>query len=134
MSKVALKAQSIAPGLTVNDLTKSIHFYVEGLGFEITRRHEMEGVLRFVSVQAGTAELGLGADDFAKGKDRVKGVGLRLYITTAQDLNQLATRAKGAGLTLDHDVMEMPWGQMAFALTDPDGFKLTIAGELPKVS
>ena len=132
MTKIALEARGIAPGLTANDLTKSIHFYVDGLGFTITDRHETDGQLRFVMLKAGNAELGLGQDDFAKGKDRVKGVGLRLYVTTTQDLPQLAARAKAAGLTLDHDVMAMPWGQMAFALTDPDGFKLTIAAEITK--
>ena len=122
----------IAPGITANDLAKSIHFYVEGLGFTITRRNEADGQLRFVMLQAGDAEIGLGQDDFAKGKDRAKGVGMRLYITTDQDLTQMAARARGAGLTLDHDVMEMPWGQMAFALTDPDGFKISIAADPAK--
>lgn len=132
MEKIALEARGVAPGLTTNDLTRSIHFYVDGLGFTITDRHEADGQLRFVMLKAGRAELGLGQDDFAKGKDRVKGGGMRLYFTTSQDLPQLAARAKAAGLTLDHDVMAMPWGQMAFALTDPDGFKVTIMGELQK--
>ncbi len=132
MTKIALDARGIAPGITANDLTKSIHFYVEGLGFTITDRHEADGQLRFVMMKAGNAELGLGQDDFAKGNDRVKGVGMRLYINTGQDLQQLAARAMAAGLPLDHEVMEMPWGQMAFALTDPDGFKLTITAELQK--
>ena len=129
MAKVALEA-TVAPGITANDLAKSIHFYVEGLGFTITRRNEVDGQLRFVMLQAGNAELGIGQDDFAKGKNRVKGTGMRLWLTTSQDLSALAARAKAAGLTLDHDVMEMPWGQRAFALTDPDGFKLTIAAQM----
>jgi len=129
MAKVALEA-TVAPGITANDLAKSIHFYVEGLGFTITRRNEVDGQLRFVMLRAGDAELGIGQDDFAKGKNRVKGAGMRLWLTTGQDLSALAARAKAAGLTLDHDVMEMPWGQRAFALTDPDGFKLTIAAPM----
>jgi uncharacterized glyoxalase superfamily protein PhnB len=129
MAKVALEA-TVAPGITANDLAKSTHFYVEGLGFTITRRNEVDGQLRFVMLQAGNAELGIGQDDFAKGKNRVKGTGMRLWLTTGQDLSALAARAKAAGLTLDHDVMELPWGQRAFALTDPDGFKLTIAARM----
>jgi len=129
MAKVALEA-TVAPGITATDLAKSIHFYVEGLGFTITRRNEVDGQLRFVMLQAGAAELAIGQDDFAKGKNRVKGVGMRLWLTASQDLSALAARAQAAGLTLDHDVMEMPWGQRAFALTDPDGFKLTIAAQM----
>ena len=129
MAKAALNAKSIATGITTNDLAKSIRFYVDGLGFEISERNEVDGQLRFVMVKSGSSEIGLGQDDFAKGKDRVKGVGMRLYITTGENLQQLAARATAAGLTLDHDVMDMPWGQLAFALTDPDGIKLTIANE-----
>ena len=80
-------------------------------------------------LKAGNGEMALGQDDFAKGKDRVKGVAVRLYVTTKQDLKQLAAQAKAAGIVLDHEVMAMPWGQLAFAVTDPDGFKLTIANE-----
>ena len=129
MAKLALDTVGIAPGFTVNDLSKSIHFYVEGLGFTITDRNEADGKLRFVMMKAGNGEMALGQDDFAKGKDRVKGVAVRLYITTKQDLKQLAAQAKATGIVLDHEVMAMPWGQMAFAVTDPDGFKLTIANE-----
>lgn len=130
MPKIALHTRGIAPGFTVNDIDKSIRFYVEGLGFEITSRNEVDGKLRFVMLKAGNGELGLGLDDGAKGKDRIKGVGMRLWITTKQDLNALAAQAKASGIALDHDVMAMPWGQNAFALTDPDGFKLTIGGEM----
>jgi lactoylglutathione lyase len=120
---------SLSPGFTVNDLQKSIHFYTEGLGFEIGERYEIEGVLRYVSVKAGSAEIGLGQDDFAKGRDRSKGIGFRLMISTTQDIPALAARAKAAGITLDGDPAPLPWGPMAFAVTDPDGFKLTIASE-----
>jgi len=127
MGKVNLETRGISPGLTANDLQKSIHFYVEGLGFTIADRNEVDGQLRFVMLQAGTGELGIGQDDFAKGKNWVKGVGLRLWITTPQDLHLLAGQAKRAGITLDSDVAALPWGPLAFTLTDPDGFKLTIS-------
>jgi len=127
MGKVSLEGRGIAPGLTTNDLRHSLHFYVEGLGFSILDKNEVDGQLRFVMLKAGDGELGLGQDDFAKGKDRVKGVGLRLWITTPQDLHPLAEQAKRAGITLDGDVAALPWGPLAFSVTDPDGFKLTIS-------
>jgi uncharacterized glyoxalase superfamily protein PhnB len=121
-----LDAASVMLALTVNDMTESVRFYTEGLGFEIQRRQESEGGLQFVSLRAGNAALGLGQDDFARGADRVKGAGLRLWITTNQDLHALAERAKAAGITLDSEPEELPWGGMAFSVTDPDGFKLSI--------
>ncbi len=122
----ALNAKSMFPSLTASDLTKSLHFYVDGLGFEIADRSEVDGVLRFAMLKAGNTMLGIGQDDFAKGRDRTKGVGVRFWLNTEQDLVALADRAKAAGLTLDADPAPLPWGPMAFALVDPDGFLLTI--------
>ena len=126
MATATLNATSSFQSLTVNDLTKSLHFYVDGLGFEIVDRNEVAGVLRFAMLKSGGVTLGIGQDDFAKGRDRAKGVGARLWIRTGEDLAALAARARAAGLTLDADPAPLPWGPMAFALTDPDGFLLTI--------
>jgi len=125
-SAEGLQASSVAPSFTVNDLPRSIQFYTEGLGFEVIERNEHEGVVRFVMLQAGTAQLGLGQDDFALGRERVKGVGLRNWIRTHQDVVALADRAKAAGIELDDEPQPLPWGPMAFAFTDPDGFKFTV--------
>ena len=124
-----LQATGIAPGFTASDLQKSLHFYTEGLGFEITERNEENGVLRFAMLKAGVAHLGIGQDDFAKGRDRVKGVGMRTWITTQQDIHALAERAKAAGIKLDSEPAPLPWGPLGFAVTDPDGFQLTISNE-----
>ena len=122
----ALNAKSMFPSLTASDLSRSLHFYVDGLGFEIADRSETDGVLRFAMLKAGNTMLGIGQDDFAKGRDRSKGVGVRFWLQTEQDLVALADRAKAAGLKLDADPAPLPWGPMAFALADPDGFLITI--------
>lgn len=126
MTDVALNAASLFVSLTCKDLERSIKFYQEGLGCEIVDRGEQEGRLTFVMMKAGNAMIGLGQDDFAKGRDRTKAVGLRIWITTAQDLVALAARATASGITLDDGPAPLPWGPMAFALTDPDGFKYTV--------
>lgn len=127
MSTVQLAGKGIAPGLTVNDMAASLRFYTEALGFEIVSRDEADGVLRFAMLKAGDGYLGLGQDDFAKGRDRAKGVGLRFWIETEQDLQALADQIKAAGYALDSDVQKLPWGPQGFAVTDPDGFKFTIS-------
>ena len=126
MTSSALNATGCFASMTVGDLARSLHFYVDGLGFEIVDRNEVDGVLRFAMLKSGSVMLGVGQDDFAKGRDRVKGVALRLWLQTAEDLVALADRAKAAGLALDGDPAPLPWGPMAFALVDPDGFMLTI--------
>jgi catechol 2,3-dioxygenase-like lactoylglutathione lyase family enzyme len=123
----ALQAKTITPSLTVDNLDKSIKFY-EGLGFVVEERWESEGILQGVMLKAGKVTIGLSQDDWKKGRDRVKGLGTRTWIGTDQDVDQVAARAKAAGLALDDEPHD-EWGSRAFTLTDPDGFKLTIARE-----
>ncbi|MEO7102399.1 MAG: VOC family protein [Gemmatimonadaceae bacterium] len=127
MSGTAIDVQEFNIALTCSDIQKSIHFYTVGLGFEIIDRMDNAGTLRFVRMKAGAAIIGLGQDDFAKGKDRSKGLGLRVWLNTTQDIAGLADRATAAGLKLDDGPKPLPWGSMAFQLTDPDGFKLTVS-------
>lgn len=122
-----LEAIGLAPGLTVDDLAASMRFY-EGLGFGIDERWENEdGTLRGVMIRAGNARLGLSQDDWAKGRDREKGIGMRLWIETSQDVDEVAARAQEAGITLDSEPQDMPWGGRAFSVVDPDGFPITIS-------
>jgi uncharacterized glyoxalase superfamily protein PhnB len=122
----ALQARSLVPTMTANDLERSIRFY-EGLGFKINEKMEEGGKLLGVMMEAGGATLGISQDDFAKGKDRVKGVGMRLYLETDQDIDAIAQQAIQAGVHLDQGPAPLPWGPMGFTVTDPDGFRLTIS-------
>lgn len=127
MAGIALSAQDSFVSISCNDIQKSIHFYGDGLGFEIVHKMEEEGKIQFVAMKAGNAMVGLGQDDFALGKDRKKGIGMRIWLNTTQDIPAIAARATAAGLKLDDGPAPLPWGPMAFAVTDPDGFKLTIS-------
>lgn len=118
---------TLSVALTVNDLKRSMQFYTEGLGFTVDERMETDGTLQGVMLNAGGAMLGISQDDFAKGRNRVKGVGMSLYLETPQDIAVLARRAKEAGITLDNEPAKLPWGPMGFRVTDPDGFKITLA-------
>ena len=122
-----LQAKGLVPSVTVNDLKKSVRFYTDGLGFAVQEEWKDEGILKGVMLEAGKAMLGISQDDFGKGKDRVKGLGMRLHLETDQDLNALARQVKDAGFTLDSEPGKLPWGPIGFSLTDPDGFKLTIS-------
>jgi uncharacterized glyoxalase superfamily protein PhnB len=122
-----LQAKTLVPTMTVNDLNASLRFYRDGLGFAVKEEHNEEGKLLGVMLEAGNAVLGISQDDFAKGKDRVKGVGMRLYVDTDQDIEALAQQAKSAGISKIEGPAPLPWGPMGFTVTDPDGFKITIS-------
>ena len=127
-TETALQAKTIMPSFTVNDLQQSIRFF-EALGFGIEQRWEREGTLQGVMLRAGEVRLGLGQDDWKKGRDRQKGVGLRLYINT-KNVDEVAARAKAAGIKLDSEPADTEWRSRVFEVTEPSGFKLTIASDI----
>ena len=81
-------------------------------------------------LRAGVCELGIGQDDWAKGRDRLKGVGVRLWCETHQDVDELAERARAWGSRLTEEAEDKPWGVRAFSLDDPDGYHLTFYREI----
>jgi uncharacterized glyoxalase superfamily protein PhnB len=123
-----LKAKTLSPTITVDNLQKSVAFF-EGLGFGIEERWEEKGTLLGVTLRAGDAQIGLSQDDWKKGRDRRKGEGMRIYVNTAQNVDQLAADAKKAGIVLDAEPHDTEWGGRQFEVTEPSGFKLTIASE-----
>ncbi len=92
-------------------------------------RWEDSGKLMGVELVAGSASVVLNQDDFAKGRDRRKGEGLRLWLSTVQDIDAFATRIKAHGGVLDREPRDMPWGARVFSISDPDGFKFNVTRE-----
>ena len=126
-----MNATAFVPSLTVDDIAKSIAFY-EALGFTVKDRWEENGTLMYAMLQSGKLQLGLNQDDWKKGRDRKKGLGARLHIETADNVDAIAARAKAAGLALDAEPFDTPWKTRQFELTDPSGFKLTVSTEWPR--
>ena len=112
-----LQIKSIVPSFTVDDLQKSITFY-EGLGFAIDERWEDDGKLLGVMLRAGNNQIGLS-----------QGVGMRVFIETAQNIDEVAGRAKRAGIKLEAEPHDTEWKSREFDVTDPSGFLLTISNE-----
>ena len=125
----SLRLRSMVASFTVNDLDKSVAWYRDVLGFVVGSRWEDGGQVRGIQMKAGSCDIMLGQDDFAQGRDRKKGDGFRLWVATVQDIITVAARVKANGWTLDREPSETPWGDWAFALTDPDGFKITVIQE-----
>jgi uncharacterized glyoxalase superfamily protein PhnB len=123
---ILLRGRGVMPSLTVNNLQQSLDFF-DGLGFEVEDKWEVDGKLLGAMLKAGDARLGLSQDDGRKGLNRVKGVGMRIYIEAADDIDQVAARAKKAGITLAKEPHDTDWGTRAFEVTEPSGFLLTIA-------
>lgn len=123
---VTLRGRTVMPSLTVDDLQQSEKFFT-ALGFATEDRWEQDGRLLGLMLKAGDVELGLSQDDGLKGRGRIKGVGMRLYIETADDIDDVAARARAAGVVLTREPYDTDWGSRAFEVTEPSGFLLTIA-------
>src|SRR5215831_20029960 len=125
-----LTMSSASPSLTVNDLDRSLSWYRDVLGFGVEETWKDDGKVVGVSLRAGDVSFMIGQDDWKKGRDRKKGEGFRIFCTTRRNVDDLAKRIKSKGGLLDHEPQDQPWGVRDFSVTDPDGFKITIAQNL----
>lgn len=123
------RGREISVSLTVQDLQKSLAWYRDVIGFWVASTHERDGKLMAVSLKAGNVRILISQDDGDRGPARTKGEGFSIYITTVQDIDELARRIKQRGGTLDLEPTDVPWGARVFRLRDPDGFRLAIASE-----
>ena len=123
-----LRLQSASPSFTVNDLEKSRDFYCDVLGFQESQRWERDGKLFGLELSAGDVVFMIGQDDWKKGKNRVKGEGFRVYCSTSRTVDEIAKEITARGGKLDEGLKDEEWGRH-FSVTDPDGFKITIANE-----
>jgi uncharacterized glyoxalase superfamily protein PhnB len=124
-----LNLKAIMPAITATDLQASLAWYRDVLGFIVAEEYKQEDRLMGVQLQAGSVQIMLGQDDFAKGRERQKGAGLRFFCTTAQDVDQLAAAIKERGGKLAHEPTDQPWGTRDFGIVDPDGFNISISTE-----
>jgi catechol 2,3-dioxygenase-like lactoylglutathione lyase family enzyme len=130
----SLRLRALEPSLTVDDIERSVHFYTNVLGFIVAERWTEAGKLLGVNLKAGACELGLSQDDWAKGRDRQKGVGVRIWCRTAQDIDALAARIKAAGGKLAAEPEDQSWGVRSLTIDDPDGYHLAIYQERGEAS
>ena len=121
-----LNLSILAPSLTVNDVEQSFAWYCDVLGFVVKDRWVHEGVFVGGELRAGDVRLYLGQDDWKQGRDRVKGLGFRIYFETRQDIDRLAAGIKARGGTLASEPRD-EWGMRSFNLEDPSGYKITIS-------
>lgn len=119
----SLRVRALGCSITADDIARSEKFYAEGLGFTVKKRWEHEGKLIGVELVAGNAFIWLMQDNWAKGRDRTKGVGLRIFAETTQDIDELAQRFRDNGIEVEGPADQ--GGSRAISVSDPDGFNIS---------
>ena len=122
----SLDATDLGASLTVAALDSSLAWYRDVLGFTVARTFDREGKMFAASLRAGAVAILLTQDDGARGPNRVKGDGMSLQITTAQNIDELAARVREHGGTIESGPADVMGARM-FRLRDPDGFKFVFS-------
>ncbi len=121
------EATALMASITVNDMAASVAWYRDALGFEVGQQFERDGKVAATRINAGAVRLLLNQEDGAKGMDRKKGQGISLQLSTSQNIDAIANRARAHGASLLSEPADMPWGARMFRLQDPDGFIFVIS-------
>lgn len=116
----------VFPTITANDLKASREFYEKALGFEVVEKWEHEGQVMGLQMRAGGVDLYLSQDDFAKGKEREKGVGMRFFLV-CDNVDAAAQRVAQSSFEFTQPLADQDWGSRDFVVTDPDGFVISVS-------
>ena len=106
--------------LQVSDLRRSLAFYRELLGFELTYAFPSEGEPEFVALEVEGGSLGLG------GTDRVAQSGSTALWLYTDDVDAAIADLRTAGVRVVAEPADQPWGERVASVADPDGYVVHI--------
>ncbi len=125
---IPFEAVALNVSLTVADLAASLGWYRDVVGFTVHQEYVREGVVRAVSLSAGTVKILLTQDDGTKGLDRQKGDGFSMQFTTRANIDELAAGIVARGGVLASEPADA-FGARVFRARDLDGFLLVFSSE-----
>jgi lactoylglutathione lyase len=108
------------PILQVADVRRSLGFYRDLLGFELTYSFPAEGEPQFVSLAIDGGKLGLGS-----AAEAVQSTSTSLWLY-ADDVDAAVAELKQAGVRVVAEPADQPWGQRVASVADPDGYVVHI--------
>ncbi|MFG1990591.1 VOC family protein [Actinoplanes sp. NPDC048988] len=115
------------PILTTPDLARSLRFYRDLLGGEVTYRFPADGDPAYVSVKIGGSHLGIGRQD-EPGTLANERVTLWVY---ARECDAGLARLRDGGVEVVQEPADQPWGERMAMVADPDGNRVIIASRAP---
>jgi lactoylglutathione lyase len=116
------------PILSTPDLARSLGFYRDLLGGEVTYQFPPAGEPEFVALRIGRSQLGIGRQEQpgALANDRIT---LWVY---AADCDAAFDRLRAGGARVEQEPIDQPWGERMATVADPDGNRVIVASRAPE--
>src|ERR1700722_3246366 len=126
--QTAANIQQVIPFFRIAEMDRSLHFYLDGLGFTLKNKWVVEGKIRWCMLEIGGAALMLQTFEKEDGSNPIPaeklGVGASLVFQCA-DAVALYREFVSRGLTASaHEGGNNMW---VTGITDPDGYRLEFA-------
>ena len=124
-TKIEPNVTQAVPFFGVSNMEASLKFYIDGLGFEMTRKWIYEGTVRWCWLQLGGAALML--QDFRRDDGQIwtppekLGVGVSICFQ-CKDALAIYREAKSRGIPAKRPFVGN--GMWVTAMTDPDGYRV----------
>lgn len=120
----------VLPIVHLDDVLAGVEFYGR-LGFEVVFRFPDEGPIAFCTVAKGDGEIGLGGWGETPGlpapvrpTDAGRTVQLFVYV---DDVDATVEALRTAGVAIEADPVDQPWGERVAAVRDPAGNAVVLA-------
>lgn len=123
--------QELVPLLFVENVTQSVSFYRDQLGFEMTLNWEPEGKLSWCRLERDGVALMLQLacpDEDGTTEERSKGIG---FFFLCEDAHAMYEELRGKGLELEPPKVAF-YGMNQLFLKDPDGYELCFQNPVPE--
>jgi lactoylglutathione lyase len=118
-TKTEANVKQAVPFFRVTNMEASVRFYVEGLGFEITRKWTPDGKLRWCCLELGDAALML--QEFHKPPEGKVGVGVSICFQ-CEDALAIYREVTARGIQASRPFVGN--GMWVTSVLDPDGYRL----------
>jgi uncharacterized glyoxalase superfamily protein PhnB len=115
--------ESAFPIVEVPDMDAALRFYRDALGATVVYRYPAEGdAPEFITLQAGSSELGLGLAEHATAGE---GAGVLLWFTV-DDVDAVTASLASAGYLVVEEPDDTPWGERVSMVSDPFGTRVRL--------
>lgn len=122
----------VFPIIACSDMQRSIAYYTDKLGFNLTMSMPGESGPSFAIVQLGAAMVALSADPSQY--ERGKGVVFMIYVAEDADLDAYYADVKARGVAIAEPIADQYWGDRSFTVLDPDGYVLSLCKTVKQMS